>query len=214
MRSWLSDLRGRHGYGYLSMYDAMDAPALPSPDEWDGAGPVDHTPLMDRWARELQALPVGGPVPAERAWRLSREFHDFDHFTYGALLQNLSFFRPLARAHGCYMPLVSLVRDPHAYYVSHITFMVGMYTMYDPQRPATTDLELNSMRSIQGRARLSLENYVAVLPNAQSRWLTAWNYRSRQHQHAKKGKLSDMSASELRGWVAQVHTCACVLVCS
>lgn len=183
IRNWLSALQGILGYGFLSTYNpGFDLPELPGRHEYsDPATGLSQTPLhpaylnnvekdmmrlTDRWATEMVALPSGAPVPAERAWRFAREYHDYDIWQWRRLAQNLTLYRSLAHSHGCFMPLVAVVREPRSYYVSHHVFMTGKFYAYvDRHKPGS--------RPHARRHTLSIEGYARELPDHQARWLTA-----------------------------------------
>lgn len=151
IRAWLARLRLLYGYGFLSTYDKVDSAALPSVDEWNGKDK--HMLLFERWRLELSRLPANTSVPARQSWRVGIEWHDRDHSAYKRFLRALPTLWPLARSHNCYVAVVSVVREPLAYFVSHLEFMVGRYNVW--------------------RRDMSLEAYVQNLGNHQTKWLSS-----------------------------------------
>jgi hypothetical protein len=208
IRQWLSALQGILGYGFLSTYNpGYDLPSMPGRDEYrDSATGLSRTPLvrthlqdggfrmlMERWSAELASLPPGAPVPAARAWRVAREYHDRDHWHWEKLLKNLTFYRPLAHEHGCHTPLVALVREPRTYYVSHHVFMTGKFY-------SNVDSHNLGRRPGAGRHLLSMEQYVRTLPNHQARWLTGkMNLKSQQLATFISGKIDVLGTTESMG---------------
>lgn len=185
-----------HGYGFLSSFNpGFDLPYLPSREEWhDGAM---WRGLTYRWRQDLEALPAGAPVPAERAWRVAREYHDYDHVAWAFLVHNLTTYHSLARAHGCHVPLVALVREPHQFYVSHHTWMTGrFFSTIDAANPGSRPNALLHT--------LSMEGYTRAVPDLQSRYLTGRLY-SRKHMtleemvHWVRGRIDVLGTTERMG---------------
>jgi hypothetical protein len=162
---WMASMTRLHGYGFMSSYGCgLDLPSLPSRDEWLDAPSLRRPWLVERWKRELKALPAGSAVPASSAWRVMTEYHDQDFNEWRKLLWGLQEYRRVARAHRCHTPLAALVREPRAFYVSHHTFFTGRDGRFvDAPRPG---------RPHDRFCFYSLEEYVRALPNRQSRWLT------------------------------------------
>lgn len=162
---WMASMTRLHGYGFVSSYGrGLDLPTLPSREEWLDEAGLRRPWLVDRWMRDLEALPAGAAVPAGGAWRIMKEYHDQDFNEWRYLVWGLQQYRRVARAHRCHTPLAALVREPRAFYVSHHTFFTGRDGKFmDTPRPG---------RPHDRFFFYTMEDYVRSLPNRQARWLT------------------------------------------
>lgn len=121
--------------------------------------------LLDRWRREMENLPPQGRVPEERAWRVTREYHVDEWGDFKRYLANVPVYRSIAQAHGCYMPLVALVREPSDFYVSLHKFITGTFAS-----PVMAGKPY-ARSKVNVQAGYSLERYTSKYPNRQISWL-------------------------------------------
>eukprot|EP00967_Tisochrysis_lutea_P052008 scaffold64411_cov32-Tisochrysis_lutea.AAC.1 len=184
---WMTSMRSLHGFGVLSFFDPMDAPSLPSLAEWSATRSNNSSArsLIHRWAADLETLPPGAPVPSERAWRVMREYHGQDQADWAAWTHERPTYLRIAQAHGCYTPTVTLVREPCAFFVSHITYSLGRF--YVERRSPNATKGLNPNSRLEQHASLSVEQYVEALGNFQSNYVMGASYHSphqpRNRQH-------------------------------